>query len=79
VNTGVPSGVYELGSMITSPGCSSTNAFSASATAPLSSTWLLLETTDILPPAPTSLSPTWGTKPTAGRRCQLLDTGMRLG
>ena len=38
MNTGVPSGVYELGSMITSPGCSSPNAFSASATAPLSST-----------------------------------------
>jgi hypothetical protein len=38
VYTGVPSGVYELGSMITSPGCSFPNAFSASATAPLSST-----------------------------------------
>jgi hypothetical protein len=37
VYTGVPSGVYELGSMITSPGCSSPSAFSASASAPLSS------------------------------------------
>ena len=42
MNTGVPSGVYELGSMITSPGRSSPNAFSAAATAPLSSTVAVL-------------------------------------